>query len=445
MHAPDRGTDMKRESVSPGPGMQVVKWNLSLAADASSVCIRLRIPASSTEPPTPVTLRTAILALVTALTACSAAEPTAPPTAGPTVAATTIEPSAFGWRMVMPELDGRSVVIGYRLRLGLLDSPEPLAEVRLGALPPWPFELAAERRPVVIGPAGGLVTYVVDDGGSSELRTVGIGVDERVVARIPEVIFSATLDRARDVTYATLLDRQTGADLGVFRVNLATVEPPVRVMPPAVFDEPEADTNVVLAAVSRFVNVLRVSSTEHQLARFACGGVFGGCVVDMLDLDSGVIQTFRREVPTEFIGFGEGLIFGDTDCRGAVCTVRRALDVRTGTFVPVAEAEAGDSVAIDHQGRLVHLGVFGSPESGEMELRATVVATGAVRELVTIDGQVVLGTGYPEIEAELPRGFALVRLCPPELPCTATAMNVTDGSWVEVRLPELIAIGGGHD
>lgn len=356
--------------------------------------------------------------------------------------------ASFGWQSIVLEVDPETQEdVGYWLAVGSLDSEAPAWFEPL-TLSPWAFDTSTPFHPVVDGPAGGQVVYVADDGGTSEVR--GLGVDGTELAPLgttSHVVYTLRLSPDGLSAYAVLLDRATGRDLGVFRVAVNGDGSFQQVMPPPAVDR---TGDIRLVAVERFIRTLRVSADGSEVARVACGEPFGECVLDVLTVSDGAVRSSGTpDLSGHLVAIGDGVVLGGSSCAddGSRC-ITNGVDLASG-----AQGEyPGEPPALDDGGRLVLLQF----PSSTIEAHSFSVADldgSAVRVVFETDGTVrplyQEGVDFLGVRVELPHGWVPIsheRLDGDDgYERFVAAVRLRDGGWVRLAVPTIYPIGGGHD
>lgn len=347
----------------------------------------------------------------------------------PTPETAPFDPSQFGWRRVVDENGESGEVVGHSLHVGLLSQRDPTARIPLTESP-WSFSLSTIQTPATAGPAGGNALFVSDDGVTSELRVVGVdGAGNRPIGTVPQVVFAAALSPDGGTAYLVLLDRETGRDDGVFAIATDGGGEVRRVIgPPTGSPAEEFSGGIVLAAVSRFTRSLHASLDGHHLARLACGAT--ACGLDVLDLETGAVESLQRPAILEFYGIADGIVIGLFDCRNPACGDNpriEAVELATHIRIPI-DVDVGNTVATGGDGRLIVLGQSVSPQGNpDPQIRGTDIRTGATTVLLAAD-LVVLLQPDPNLGVEMPRGWQLIGICPEG--CLPFALNLSDGHQV---------------
>lgn len=221
------------------------------------------------------------------------------------------------WYRIDPMLtDG--ALSGQRLTLG-----------RAGGGPPQHLQLDAES--FASGPHDGSVLVGTDDGMGSSLTLFDLGAGCRWdLATAPDVIRHATISPDRQSIVEHRVDRQTRADLGVWRRSLDGGAP-VRVVAP-----PQPDP--------RFGPTWRTelswSDDGRTLIVESCGEV--ACRFRMVDHAGGASRTVANPALGDLVGLEGDRLVAHGACRGLPCPLLW-VDVGTGR-TSVLEPAAGHAV-----------------------------------------------------------------------------------------------------
>ena len=366
-------------------------------------------------------------------------------TVSPSLAPDALDLGGLGWQLVIPELDPVSQqTIGHTLAVGTLNR-EPVLSQHLDESP-WAFTLYAEQEPVVDGPTAGKVLYVSDDGVRSEVRLTDIhGATSTVLGTTNDVVFTARLTPDGAAAYLVLLERATGQDRGVFRLDRDGDGSPQFVMGPPSVDQSQAAGGIRLVATSRFVRTLRISPDGSQLARVACGEPFGECVFDVMQIADNTITHYNNPGQlSSLVAVGDGYLLAGGFCDSSAGCVTDAMGLTRG----MPEQIVADSLAVDAQGHLALLS-FRRVDKGTTGISATNLGGGASSVVFVTDGEVrplsSRVAGFDGGQLELPWGWAAALLDLDKDHDVPIAVRLTDGGWVRLNLPSLYPIGGGHD
>jgi hypothetical protein len=238
----------------------------------------------------------------TALVAAARPLPPASPPAAAGGAAFVIE----------PVVDADGVLAGQRVELGTATRVTATLE-----LPPESF---------AAGPFGQVVLAGSDDGRTSTVRAFDAATAcSWSIATETDVIRRATVDPSAGNVYEFRVDRDTRADLGVWREPLAGGAA-VRVIPPLAPDDRYGTTFSTELAWSEEGDVLVVQS---------CG--LTSCRTRLLDPVSGDLQSVETADQGEVIGLAAGRLVTYAACRGLPCPIR-SLKVATGETSTLSEA-----------------------------------------------------------------------------------------------------------
>jgi hypothetical protein len=362
----------------------------------------------------------------------------------------TLDLGELGWQTVLAELDSStSEVTGHTLAIATLDSGQPAWLEHLVETP-WTFTLFADQQPVVDGPTAGKVLYVSDDGVHSEVRLVDIhGTASTLLGATDDVVYTARLSPDGASAYLVLLDRVDGRDRGVFRLEDGGDGSPQFVMGPPAVDRAQAPGGIRLVAVTRFVRTLRISADGHQLARLACGEPFGECVFDILDIAQSTSTHYNNPGQLgELVAIGGARLLGGWQCLPVAGCVTDGLSLARG----MPEQFPGHPPALDERGDLVLL-QFPPPTEEAREFSVTNLDGTDTRRVFVSDGTVrpidQEGVDFAGIRLELPLGWVAVNVDRPMsdggFQLIPAAVRLSDGGWLKLTLPQINAIGGGHD
>jgi len=163
----------------------------------------------------------------------------------------------------------------------------------------------------VAGPYGGIVLYGSHDRVTgSEVRAVEMasGCDERL-ARPAGIVRSAVLDGAGGAIYVHAVTDPERRDAGVVRHDLAS-RVRVQVVEPLPESEEYGPT---------FATMLAWRADGAELAVQSCG--FSRCRTRVLELASGVVDTYDRAPHGQLIGFDADSLYAFGACHWAPCDV----------------------------------------------------------------------------------------------------------------------------
>jgi hypothetical protein len=195
------------------------------------------------------------------------------------------------------------------------------------------------------GPVGGLLVVTNDDGRSSELRIASIADGcSWLVHRDANVLRSAILDPATGVTYAHVVQRETRADLGIFRVAGGDPDAALeRIVDPLA---PQADLGPIWATE------LRLNEGGTALAVQSCSD--RGCLTRVLSLGAfGLpITIVRGEGQGSIIGFAGDRVVTWAFCAGMPCAVQAWT---AGAGKPATLAEQAVGAGLTRDGRYLML------------------------------------------------------------------------------------------
>ncbi len=308
------------------------------------------------------------------------------------------------WFTLDPVVDQDGTLTGQRLRIGI--GPD---RARYLDLPP---------ESTAAGPFGRLVLAVADDGYRSELRGFdriadcwwALGSDTDVVRR-------ATVDPAGVAIHEHRVDRETRADLGVWRRPLdgsaATQQ-----LPPLPPDESVGVT---------FSTTLTWSVEGDRLAVQSCGAV--QCRTRVLDPATGHIELLSGSGQGELVGLVGDRAVAYAACQGLPCALL-AIEVPTGVATRIVPAAGLARLA-------------GTP--GDVRIVAETGLAGGTLEVRDLDGTLERTVELPDDAVRLMPGSeraAAGVAAPPgwlvlapdgRSPERAVLTNLDDGRTVELR------------
>jgi hypothetical protein len=230
---------------------------------------------------------------------------------------------------VRPRLGADGALAGQIVELGTAAA----TSVRL-ELPPESF---------AAGPFGRLVVVGVDDGRRSTLRAFDATRGcSWTLATESDVIRRATLDPAAGDVYEFRVDRETRADLGVWRRPLVG-RAAVRVVAPLAADDRHGTT---------FSTELSWSADGDVLVVQSCG--MTSCRTRLLMTADGGVRSVEADDQGEVIGLVDGLLIAYAACRGLPCPIQ-SVDVTTGERATLAAAAGLARIVATGAGpRLLH-------------------------------------------------------------------------------------------
>lgn len=240
-----------------------------------------------------------------------------------------VDRTALGswWRLV-PVTDAGGTLTDWTLTVGASD-----ARAATYTLPPASF---------VSGPDHGHLVIAEDDGARSAVRVLDVaGGCARVLDLGVAIARRAIADPARDAVLVHLLDRETRADLGIWRAPLDGGDP-VRVLAPI------PDAALWAAGISQvWATTLLTSGDGSRLAVQSCDPE--ACVTRILDLGTGRVLIIDG-AHGELVGFAGDRLVSMGACGGLPCEVL-SWDLATGVPATLETAAIGATVSRD--GRVV--------------------------------------------------------------------------------------------
>jgi hypothetical protein len=220
------------------------------------------------------------------------------------------------WYRLDPRIDD-GVRTGQQLAIGVAGSDD----IRSLDLDPESF---------ASGPFAGAVLVGTDDGATSRLSLLDVATGcAWSIDRSADVVRHATISPDGTALIEFRVDRQSRADLGVWRRPLAGPGPERRILPPIPADERFGPT---------WLTELHWSDDGSRLAVQSCGEV--ACRVRWLDDSTGAIGTVADPTIGEMLVLTSDSLVARGACRGLPCPIRSAaLDGgRATTLVDAAGA-----------------------------------------------------------------------------------------------------------
>lgn len=234
------------------------------------------------------------------------------PELGPSPASAA-DPLPGAWFRQDPVLDASGSLAAQRLTAG-----------RLGGLS-WALDLPPES--FAAGPFGRLILVGADDGEASRLSAVDVAAGCRLpLGGSDDVIRRAVIDPAGVAIFEFRVDRETRADLGVWRRELDGETSPTRMLEPIPPDIEFGPT---------FSTELTWSTEGDRLAVQSCGA--RACRTRILERGSGSVTTIAGSDQGELIGLAGGLVVAYAACPGLPCPIE-GIDPASGARTVLAPA-----------------------------------------------------------------------------------------------------------
>jgi hypothetical protein len=293
---------------------------------------------------------------------------TAPPAgacAGPAPLGRAIQGARGTWWRLEDRLDGNGTLTGRMLFAGN------------GKTTTLGLALGAES--MARGPVGGLIVVASDDGRFSEVRLVSaVEGCSWLVHRTESVVRSALLDASNGTILAHLLQRETRADLGTWRVTGV---------------DPDSTLQVVLGPLAPRVDLgpiwvteLRLDAKGRTLAVQSCAEP--ACVTRIVALDRPQAAPISIEGPDQgsIVGLANGRLFTWEHCPGMPCAIQ-AWEVGAGKHAALVQRAVG--AALTPEGRYLVVVLDASGHAQRIDL-----ATKVGQRIRGIGpGELPLGTG----------------------------------------------------
>jgi len=239
----------------------------------------------------------------------------------------------------VPPPGGAGEAVAYSLQAGSLADPGPVIDLQVPLVVRKLVEDAG-RISVFSDPVAGAVLYVVDDGGTTQLRraTLANPDAEEVMAELEQIVWAMTVERDGSHAYLLLVHRDGGGDAGVIRVALDGSGEITEILGPA--EPAEARGDVVPVAVVGFRAWLMLSPDDSHLLRRVCADPAAPCALDVVDLTSDVVV---RLEDNEVLGIADGRVFWGRCAKGG-CELGTT-DVQTGEERAFAESDGVATLA----------------------------------------------------------------------------------------------------
>lgn len=370
------------------------------------------------------------VALVMAVSACNAARPSA--TSGPSTVPSTANPSptTSSAPTTWPTIAPSPATVPAQLDLGNLGFwtlEQPMAAVDLSLNPlrvgtldgrvtraldlhdPGNGPLNLSLQPEPVGPAGGRMLYVADDGHQATLHLVSVATGaDHVLLTATAFIAAMALDPSGSTAYAATLDRTSGVFVAVEVVATAggQARPIIKIGDLG----PDAATPCTPVVGVSYDPRLAVSTDGRWvvLASFRPSG----CGLVAAPTDGGALQTWPGfRIDEQIVGIAGDLLIGSSPCAQATCD-GFVVDLRTGARWPLGGASdifAPKQLIAGPRGPLV-LGDGGDYAKGEWQVEALDL-TDRSRSSVFAATFTPLDTAVHLAElrqAELPAGWFLI-------------------------------------
>jgi hypothetical protein len=291
------------------------------------------------------------------------------------------------------------------LRFGLLDGTTHRIGVRTG--PSGPFGVGTGPFPFAHGPRAGTLIHGRDDGTRSELHAVSVSTGEsRTVVESDEMIWTAGIGPSGADVYYLLVARATGAQLGLWHLNLDLDDEPTLVVPP--LDEAARPPDVLLAARVAFHATLTFSPDGSRVGLRVCAA--GPCTLAVLDTESGEVGEYLIGDPSPVVGLASAFAVVDAIAPDGPEAGLLAIDLATGDRTQVAGAMSGAAVVEGQSGEVVVFGV----ENADGGRGTTIFATelqqgGQTQELGRVDAAWrIESPSDPSVGVDLPPDWFLV-------------------------------------
>jgi hypothetical protein len=300
-------------------------------------------------------------------------------------------------------LETSIIVRDWTLRIGTLEG----RVTRTIALTPAVGPLDVTTIPVPVGPAGGRVLYVTDDGRTASLHVVEAATgDDRELTTTDAIIPRLAIDPAGSSAYFVALDRRSGAFDGLFRIEVRGGQPVMLI------DPQPAAAMATLAAQSSYFPQIVVSNDGAWVVFASCRPA--GCDVYAVTPDQSTLRGLTGDLlfGETIVGVAGDLLIGASSCAEATCD-GFAVDLQSGERWPLGGPDAPfdpKRLIAGPRGPLV-LGQGDAGAQGTWQLealdltdRSRTAAFAATYE----PGYTVVGLAGEWPGAELPAGWFLI-------------------------------------
>ncbi len=325
--------------------------------------------------------------------------------AGRLAAAAQVSPT--GGFVISPLLDAGGTLAGQRVQLGSASR----ATSRLD-LPPESF---------AAGPFGRAVLVGADDGRRSVLKAFDTASGcAWPLATETDVIRRATIDSGAGNIYEFRVDRDTRADLGVWRRPLAG-GPAARVLEPLPADDRYGRT---------FSTELSWSVEGDALVAQSCG--MTSCRTRLLDTVSGNVRTIDNVLQGDVIGVAARRLITYGACRGLPCPIA-AIDTLTGDATTLA-SNAGPARIVTTAAGPRLLAEVGTDDQRALVLVDPISAALAPLAADIHDWHLVPSAARANGAVAVPSGWALLTRdgSPPAAGEPAELLGVDDGATIDL-------------
>ena len=301
-------------------------------------------------------VRLAALVLAVAASGCNAAPPSATPGHSTLPSVTGPSPTASSVPSTWPTIGAESGTVPAQLdlaNLGFWTLEQPMAAVdlslnhlRVGTLDghvtravdlhnPGIGPVSLPLQPQPVGPVGGRVLYVTDDGQQATLHVVAVGNGaDRELLTTSTFVAALALDPAGTTAYAITLDRSNGVFVGVEGVPTSGGEARsvIRIGDLA----PEAATPYAPTQGISYDPRLAVSTNGRWVTLASCRP--SGCDLIAAPTGGGAVQDWPGfAFDDQIVGVAGDLLIGKRFCDQPICD-GFVIDLRSGVRWPLGGA-----------------------------------------------------------------------------------------------------------
>jgi hypothetical protein len=215
------------------------------------------------------------------------------------------------------------------LRIGTLDGRVTHQVSLTPAMGPLDLSLI----PQPVGPAGGHVLYVTDDGQVASLHVVdALSGADRELTHTDAVIAQLAIDPAGSTAYYLVLDRHTGAVLGLYGVATGGGEPQQLIA------GPPTTATATLAAQASYLPQLAVSTDGAWIVFASCRP--NGCDLYAVNPTGDTLRVHHGtfKFGETIVGISGNLLIGSSLCTEASCD-GFVIDLVTGDRWPLGGSD----------------------------------------------------------------------------------------------------------
>ncbi|MFN2483497.1 MAG: hypothetical protein ABR509_00975 [Candidatus Limnocylindria bacterium] len=289
------------------------------------------------------------------------------------------------------------------LRFGLLDGETDRVEIAQS--PAGPFGAGAGPFPIADGPRAGTLIYRRDDGRRSELLAASVVTGEsRLIVESDDIIWAAAIGLSGADVYYLIVGRATGAELGVWHLEMGGGGAPTLVLPPR--DPTAGVLDVTLAARVAFLAALTLSADGSHLAQLVCAAA---CTLTVLDTTTGDVADYPLADPSPVIGLGSDVAVIDSIAWDGPYAGLLLVNLVTGSSTWLNSSTSGAVLESDGQDILVHAAGEEGRRPGTVFFATELRPGGTTRDLGRVaDAWRVVPPSGQAVGVDVPPGWFLV-------------------------------------